>query len=88
MTSQNFAAKSGSFDTLNCRMRWGLIPLWFQIFLTVLCETPAAAAIVRVLCRVQPFGGCVAPVTTRSRTESGNSGLRPRPGLSESPWTP
>src|SRR5215471_11334513 len=47
MTSQNFASKSGSEESLKTRVKWGLISFSLQTRCTVALETPNSRAMAR-----------------------------------------
>src|ERR1700730_11235328 len=56
MTSQNFASKSGSVESLKTRVRCGLISFSLQTRCTVALETPNSRAIARPVHRARPPG--------------------------------
>jgi len=59
-----------------------------QIWCTLWCEIPTAAAMLRVLHFFFPLGGCVTRVITCRTFSGGSHDLRPRPFSSFSPSKP
>ena len=85
ITSQNFASKCLSLDSLNWRFRCGLMSLAAHSRCTLAFEMPAAAAMVRQLQRPRCAGGLPTVSSTRLTFACESLGLRPRPGASASP---
>ena len=85
MISSSFSAKHGSFETLKVRLRCGLSPCSRQTRPTVLALTSMALAIdVRLQCVAATGISVVVFLTRRRRISGGYTGLRPRPGRSDS----
>lgn len=88
MTSQNFASKSGSEESLKTRVKWGLISFSLQTRCTVALETPNSRAMARQVQRARPCGGRVACSTIWRKSSVLRRLLRPERGSSCSAPSP
>ncbi len=82
-TSRTLSTNCGSGDTLNSSTRWGLSPNARHIWLTAVCETPAAAAIDRVD-QCVASRGAVSSVRTNTSSITASVILRGGPGRGSS----
>src|ERR1700730_2913753 len=81
MTSQNFASKSGSVESLKTRVRCGLISFSLQTRCTVALETPNSRAIARQVHRARPGGGPRGLIDDPAQELRANVAFAARAGL-------